>query len=103
MDVDGERGPPATLDEALKFLGYGVTEGSSEELFRVTTPDGSDAGEMTLSDCWTLFRERHRKLFEANPPAWDVRRYGPFRLEFSGFCPECGYGIFNGRHGCPEA
>jgi hypothetical protein len=90
------------LDEALEHLGYAVTEGSAQGVFKVATPDGSDAGELSLSDCWALLRERHRSLFESNPPIWDEDRYGPFRLTFSGFCPECGYGIFNGRHACPE-
>ncbi len=90
-----------TLDEALINLGYGVIEGTSEGMLRVTTPDGKDEGEISLPDCWALFKQRHRKLFEANPPVWDERRYGPFRLELSGFCPECGYGIFDGRHECP--
>lgn len=90
------------LDEALTLLGYGVIEGSSDGMLKITTPDGTDAGEISLPECWVFFRERHRKAFEANPPLWDEGRYGPFRLELSGFCPECGYGIFNGRHICPE-
>lgn len=89
------------LDEVLERLGYSVTEGPADGVFRVATPDGSDAGELTLSDCWAILRERHRGLFESNPPLWDEERYGPFRLIFSGFCPVCGYGIFNGRHDCP--
>ena len=91
-----------TLDEALTILGYGVIEGSTEGMLKITTPDGRDEGEISLPGCWALFKERHRTIFEANPPRWDEGRYGPFRLELSGFCPECGYGIFNGRHVCPE-
>ena len=91
-----------TLDEALTLLGYGVIEGSSEGMLKLTTPDGSDVGEISLAGCWALLKERHRKIFEANPPRWDEARYGAFRLEFTGFCPVCGYGIFNGRHACSE-
>lgn len=94
--------PGTRLDEALALLGYSVTEGPSDGVFKIATPDGTDAGELTLSGCWAYLRERHRELFEASPPIWDEDRYGPFRLEFSGFCHECGYGIFNDRHVCPE-
>lgn len=89
------------LDEALELLGYSVREGPTDGVFTIATPDGSDAGELTLSDCWAFLRERHRSLFQSNPPIWDEERYGPFRLTFSGFCPVCGYGIFNGKHCCP--
>ncbi len=89
------------LDEALLLLGYSVTEGQTDGVFKIATPDGTDAGELTLRDCWAFLRERHRKLFRSNPPIWDEKRYGPFRLTFSGFCPVCGFGIFNGRHECP--
>ncbi|MBX6313088.1 MAG: hypothetical protein IRY99_09275 [Isosphaeraceae bacterium] len=76
----------------------------NEEHLRITAPDGSDAGELSISDCWAFFKERHRKLFEANPPppVWGEARYGAFKLEFSGFCPECSFGVFNGRHVCPD-
>jgi hypothetical protein len=99
MRMETER---RTLDEAMELLGYAVTEGASDGVFRVATPDGSDAGELTLSDCWVFLKERHRPLFEASPPVWDEARYGPFRLEFTGFCPVCGYGTFNGKHACPD-
>ena len=91
-----------TLDEALVLLGYGVIEGSKDGMLKITTPDGTDEGEISIPDCWALFKQRHRALFEFNPPVWDERRYEPFRLTFTGFCPECGYGIFNGRLACPE-
>lgn len=100
--MEAEKAHRPTLDEALTLLGYSVTEGSSEESLKITTPDGSDAGELSISDCWAFFKERHRQLFETNPPIWDEARYGAFKLEFSGFCPVCGYGVFNGRHVCPE-
>jgi len=90
------------LDEVLQLLGYCVKEGTTDGVFKVATPDGSDAGELTLSDCWAYLREHHRSYFESNPPIWNEERYGPFRLTFSGFCPECGYGIFNGKHACPD-
>jgi hypothetical protein len=99
--MQAEKPEAVMLDEALVLLGYGVIEGSSEGMLRITTPDGNDEGEISLADCWALFKQRHRKLFESNPPAWDESRYGAFRLTFSGFCPVCGYGIFNGRHECP--
>ena len=91
----------ARLDEALEQLGYSVIEGPTYGVFKIATPDGSDAGELTLSGCWAFLRERHRDLFLSNPPIWDEECYVPFRLTFSGFCPVCGYGIFNGRHECP--
>lgn len=99
METSNETG--TRLDEALEQLGYSVTEGPAEGVFKIATPDGTDAGELTLSDCWAFLRARHRTLFESNPPIWDEERYGPFRLEFTGFCPVCGYGTFNGRHACP--
>ena len=40
-----------------------------------------------MSDCWAYLRERHRDLFESNPPIWDEERYGPFRLELLGLLP----------------
>ena len=89
------------LDEALEQLGYSVTEGPADGVLKVQAPDGTNAGELSLSDCWAFLRARHRALFESNPPVWDEERYGPFRLTFTGFCPVCGYGIFNGRHECP--
>lgn len=90
-----------SLDEALSLLGYSVTEGATDDALKVWTPDGTDAGELTMSECWAFLRSRHRDLFESNPPAWDAERYGPFCLTFSGFCSVCGFGIFNGRHDCP--
>lgn len=90
-----------SLDEALKLLGYSVVEASEGGVLKVRTPDGADAGELTMSDCWALLRSRHRDRFESNPPVWDEERYGPFHIEFTGFCDICGYGIFNGKHVCP--
>lgn len=101
-ELQGGKMEEVLLDEALVLLGYGVIEGSTAGTLKITTPGGKDEGEISLPDCWALFKQRHRKLFEASPPLWDEGRYGPFRLEFSGFCPGCGYGIFNGRHTCPD-
>lgn len=100
--MDKQHDSKTRLDEALILLGYTVTEGSAEGVFKVSKPDGTDAGEFTSSDCWAYLRERHRELFEASPPIWDENCYGPFWLTFSGFCPAYGHGIFNGRHECPE-
>jgi len=89
-----------SLDEALELLGYSVVEGTTEGTLKVSMPDGTDAGELTMSDCWALLRRRHRDFFESDPPIWDEERHGPFRLEFDGFCDACGFGIFNGKHEC---